>query len=333
MKTERLELDGLGLVAAREAAAGEGEDGFAADTDAAGGLLCVADGCGGSGAARYPALGGVTEARCASRIAVECARDWAGASGVPASPAEARAAADSLALCLRERLAAFHARNRESGAGPKIVMRGLSRTLPTTLCLARIDARAPDSVSCAFFWAGDSRGYVLFPDGLSQCTADHSAGCPDALESLTRDARLSNVVCADEPFHIEAAGLTLPKPCAVLTATDGAFGYLPTPMEFELLLLKTLEASASPRSWRLRIGNALARTAGDDATVALACFGVRDFLEFKKCFASRRAAFQAENVTPVRRRMRDPGVALDIWEKYRRRYEAFGEGGYADWRV
>jgi len=336
MKTERESLNGQGFTVIREAADGQGEDGVFAATHAGGGFLCVADGCGGSGARRYAKLDGRTEACCASRIAVECAEAWAregGNAAPPSTAGEARVRADRLAAALRDRLTAFHARYRNDPAGGKILANGFIRTLPTTLCLAQLDARDARRLSCVFYWAGDSRGYLLCADGLRQCTADHTAGRPDAMENLYRDARLSNVVNADGPFRIDTFGLTVSKPCVALTVTDGAYAYLPTPMEFELLLLKTLEASPSLHGWRTRLSHAFAKTAGDDASLALACFGAESFEALKACLAPRRAAFQARYVTPVRRRGQNVAFARALWAEYRQGYEMLGEDYHADWRL
>ena len=49
-------VDGESLILCNEAVSGQGEDHYAAETDSLGGLLCVADGCGGIGSRRYAKL-------------------------------------------------------------------------------------------------------------------------------------------------------------------------------------------------------------------------------------------------------------------------------------
>lgn len=328
-------LDGRCVVIASEAATGQGEDSSAAEADRHGGFLCVADGCGGSGARRYEKLGRQSEAYVAARLATACVRAWVvgmDGHGLPPTAAAARAQAETLKAALQSSLTAFHAEHRNDIA-PRMVMRGLQRTLPTTLCAVLIDARTQDALHCEFYWAGDSRGYVLAANGLRQCTADHVAGQTDALENLYRDARLTNLVCADADFTIEAYGLTLPKPCVVLAATDGAFGYLPTPMEFELLLLNTMLAATSFESWQKRLGGALVRLASDDCTLAMAAFGFADFGEMQAYYGPRRAALQAAFVTPVRRRRQNVAFARGLWAEYRKGYELSEEARHADWRL
>lgn len=335
MTQDSRRIDGRYLMIAQETAPGQGEDAYAAETDALGGLLCVADGCGGIGSRRYTRLEGRTEAYMAARITVQCVREWVltlDGHSLPADAQAARSCAEALRTVLRERLTAFHAEHRNE-VDSRLIMRGLQRTLPTTLCAALMDARKPGLLSCVFFWAGDSRGYILTPKGLRQCTADHVAGRADALENLYRDARLSNMVNADGDFHIDTYGLTLDKPCIVLTATDGAFGYLPTPMEFELLLLSTLEAAADLHGWQTRLHNAIRKYASDDATLTLACYGAEDFPALQLAFTGRRAALQQEFVTPVRRRRQNIEFARSLWADYRLRYELPTEVCDADWRL
>ena len=335
VQTVDTDIDGRSVLVASEAVKDAGEDSHTAATDRHGGLLCVADGCGGSGARRYAKLDGRSEAYIASRLATECAGLWVSGmdgQGLPANAAEAALAAAALKGCIQRRIGTFHAEYRNDIA-QRIVMRGLQHTLPTTLCAALIDARTTQALSCVFFWAGDSRGYVLTANGLRQCTADHVAGHTNAMENLYREARLNNLICADADFAIETYGLTVPKPCVVITATDGAFGYLPTPMEFELLLLNTLQAATTLDGWQRRLSGALTRLASDDCTLVMAPFGFADFAAMRALYQPRRAELQARFVTPVRRRRQSVDFARGLWEEYRKGYELSEEVRHADWRL
>ncbi len=326
--------DGRSLVIAGEAVSGEGEDAFSARTDALGGLLCVADGCGGIGSRRYEKLERRTGAYLASRLAARCAESWVGGldgADFPAGAEDARAAAASLEARLRSALTAFEREHGEADESRIVV--SMQRKLPTTLCLALIDARRADALSCLFLWAGDSRGYMLTEEGLRQCTADHVVGGGDALESLYHDSRLSNMVCADRYFRLESRAVTARKPCAVILATDGAFSYLPTPMEFELLLLNTLRDAHSLAGWRKRLHTAVGKVASDDATLLIGCFGYPSFEAMQRALAPRRDELQRRFVTPVRRRRQSVDFARERWKEYRREYEANGEDAHADRRV
>lgn len=332
---EAFAINGQGIIIANEVISEQGEDSFAAETDAQGGMLCVADGCGGIGSRRYAKLANHTEAYIAARLAVEGTRAWVSAldgHSLPSTASEAQACAARLAQTLKQRFSAFHGQYHND-VDSRVIMRGLQRTLPTTLCAALIDARSRDRLSCVFFWAGDSRGYVLSTEGLRQCTADHVVGCTNAMDNLYRDSKLSNMVNSDNDFHIDVYGLSVQKPCVVITATDGAFSYLPTPMEFELLLLKTLEASGDLSGWRNRLSASLAKFASDDCTLVMACYGADTFEELKSFFEGRRASLQTKFVTPVRRRRQNIDFARGLWEDYRHGYELSEEDRNADWHL
>ena len=335
MSTDLHTVNGQSILIAHEAVQDQGEDCYAAETDTLGGLLCVADGCGGIGSRRYEKLEQHTEAYIAARLAVECVREWVAAldgRSLPQTAENAQHCAGLLCETLHKKMCDFHSQYHND-VSSRVIMRGLQRTLPTTLCAALIDARATGSVSCVFFWVGDSRGYVLSEAGLRQCTADHVAGQTDAMENLYRDSRLTNVINADGAFTIDTYGLTLQKPCVVLTATDGAFSYLPTPMEFELLLLSTLQAATSLAGWQSRLRNALGKLASDDSTLAMTCFGFEQFEDLQAFFAPRRAMLQAKYITPVRRRKQSIDYARGLWAEYRQNYELSEEVRHADWRL
>lgn len=298
-------------------------------------MLCVADGCGGIGSRRYVKVENHTEAYIAARLAVESTRAWVSeldGHSLPSNAADAQVCAVRLAQTLKNRFSAFHSQYHND-VDSRLIMRGLQRTLPTTICAALIDARSRDRLSCVFFWAGDSRGYVLSADGLRQCTADHVVGSTNAMDNLYRDSKLSNMANADHDFHIDTYGLSVQKPCVVITATDGAFSYLPTPMEFELLLLKTLETSSDLPGWRNRLNTSLTKFASDDCTLTMVCYGVDTFEELKTSFEGRRAALQAKFVTPVRRRRQNIDFARSLWDDYRHGYELSEEERHADWHL
>ncbi|MDD3410925.1 MAG: protein phosphatase 2C domain-containing protein [Eubacteriales bacterium] len=318
-------LDGQSLLIAGETSPGAGEDSYTARTDSEGGLLCVADGCGGIGSRRYEKMEKHTGAYLASRLGVECVCAWARAMDgkpFPRSPDEAAQWAAELGALLKARFVSFQA-DHASQQGSRIVV-SMQRALPTTLCLALLDARARADLHCLFLWAGDSRGYVLDASGLRQCTADHVAGRTDAMENLYHESRLSNFVCADRPFELESRLVSVAKPCVVLTATDGAFAYLPTPMEFELLLLSTLKEAKTLDGWRRRLQTSITRVASDDSTLVLSCFGFHTFEQLQAHYAARRAELQRIFVTPVRRRRQSVEFARERWKEYRLNYEMSG---------
>lgn len=310
-----------------------GEDSFDFHLDAGGGFLCVADGCGGLGAKRYEHAQEHTGAYLAARLATKCVCDWAKKCAIPETPQEGR----NLAVALEELLAAemkgfemAHASQR----GARIVG-SMQRALPTTLCVALVERLPQKAVDLLFLWAGDSRGYLLGAGGLRQLTADHTTAAADALDGLYCDASLQNMINADEPFALSARRLRTESPCLVITATDGAFAYLPTPMEFEWLLLSTLMASETAEKWQNKLACKLNKVASDDCTVLIAMVGYESFEELKESFAERHNELQREYITPVRRRRMNLDYARVKWEAYRKDYD-WTEGtahDKLDWRI
>ena len=99
------------------------------------------------------------------------------------------------------------------------------------------------------FWAGNSRNFVLLPQGLRQLSRDDLVGGYDPWEDLSRDGVLSNSVNASVPFVIHAAETAVTLPCLILAATDGVFSYFDSPIRLEWLLLSTLREAESPLAW------------------------------------------------------------------------------------
>jgi len=306
-----------------------GEDSFALGQDAQGAFLCVADGCGGLGSRRYELLGGCTGAYAASRLATRVFSRWVQtAAQFPAEPAAGRKLCAELEQTFHKAFCDFAARfcleekSRIAGS--------MQRTLPSTLCASWIHRS-----DVCFAWAGDSRGYVLDRQGLHQCTQDHLRPETDAFESLYRDAPLANLISADHTPKISLRRLRLLQPCVVLTATDGAYSSLLTPMEFEYLLLDTLHSAKSWKSWEKKMSNRIQKMAQDDATLLLKPCGTDSFEEMQALLEARRTEMQKQFITPVRRHKKDSAYAREKWNAYRMDYD-WTEGGRherMDWRV
>jgi len=126
--------------------------------------------------------------------------------------------------------------------------------------LALLALQRRDSGSSTFdahvFWAGDSRAYLLDPRaGAQQLTTDDIKSGADAMRNLTDDSVMSNCISASADFHINHRAVELEAPFVVLCATDGCYGYLPSPMHFEQLLLSTMAAAKDKEASRVRMNN------------------------------------------------------------------------------
>lgn len=308
----------------------KGEDSFSIRVDGHGGAMCVADGCGGLGGRRYEQLGNATGAYLAARLVTRSFMTWA-----EDNPRLPQTAEDGKRLCgelgddLHGILSRFN-KNHDGGGGR--IVGSMQRLLPTTFCAAVFEAR--ESVDCCFMWAGDSRGYALDARGLHQLTRDHALGEPDALESLYRDVPLQNLLSADKPASISMRRLSPTAPCLLLCATDGVFGCLKTPMEFEMLLLSTMRAAGDYSGWQRKLEIALNRLAGDDATIVCAACGFTSYQDMCRILAPRREELARRFIAPLRSARADTELLKSAWLEYRDDYDwTEGAGDVADWRI
>jgi serine/threonine protein phosphatase PrpC len=222
----------------------------------------------------------------------------------------------------------------ENGAGSSRVKSRLIKALPTTMAAAWFDLDAGEVTTA---WAGDSRVYILMPTaGLRQVTTDDLETGADALENLTQDSPMSNCISAGAGFTIHERHLNFDPPAILLAASDGCFGYVPTPLHFELMLLSTMSGALSWQDWQERLQAAIGRAAGDDATLAGFALGWRDFSECRDAYAPRlrRCADQARNydalateVSRLQPRLESARAGLatarqQLWDEYRTSYES-----------
>lgn len=122
----------------------------------------------------------------------------------------------------------------------------LIKEYPTTLAISCI-TRTHEKFSIDSFWAGDSRNYIWNQDGLFQISVDDVKGNLDPMQNLHEDAPMSNCIQADGPFKINHKNILINHKdrFVVISATDGCFGYYPSPMDFEKALLDSLINASS----------------------------------------------------------------------------------------
>ena len=144
---------------------------------------------------------------------------------------------------LKEKLAKRLAQEQETfPPKTKSMLRSkLVRDYPTTMAMITLHT-AETGWKIDSFWAGDSHCYLWTKKGFFQISKDDLEEDNDPMENLRNDAAISNCICADRDFLINHKLLVIPKdPIAILCATDGCFGYFPTPMHFEAMLKKSLK--------------------------------------------------------------------------------------------
>ncbi|WP_234323045.1 serine/threonine protein phosphatase [Streptomyces bikiniensis] len=247
------------------------------------GMIAVFDGSGGAGATptwQGPDGAWHTGAWVGSRVArlaVDCWFREVALGNEEAVP-------ESLHLYLRWFLSKAPQRHSKIGGT-------MRRRLPTTLAAVHYRFHADYSrVELRPLWAGDSRAYVLSPtSGLHVLTRDHTRES-DALELLRTDPPMTNVVCADREFTIDTQHLaSFALPCVLVAATDGYFGYVHTPADFEHLLLSTLREAHNEYEWADLLRREVQAYTGDDASLALLALGHKDFAHLRSSYERRFA--------------------------------------------
>lgn len=301
-----LDIFGVILQVYREKIEGKGEDAYVSLVNETGALIGCFDGCGGIGSRRYAVFDTHTGAYVASRIAAQASADWflrGCEEGRPSDLSEKELAEGILA-------ALKSCRGMEPSSS---VLKGsLTREFPTTLAMA-----AADTQNVVFYWAGDSRGYILDERGLHQMTTD-DVEQQDAMKNLSEDGPLKNVISASRSFQIHRRERMLPGTGIVLTCTDGCFGYLSSPMAFELLLIETMQKAQNPRHWELLLKERIEKNAGDDYTLMAMVLGFDTFEQMKQYFRGRYREMDSRF-----QEMISQEKLLAWWEEYKKEYENY----------
>ncbi len=287
---------------------GNGEDSYAFALHENGALVGIFDGCGGSGAARYPGVQNRTGAYLASRATSAAWLHW-----FEGLEPEGEISVDDLKLQLLRNLRLCEKQGGESSGG---LPGSRAKRLPTTAAAA-VCRPCRGGLEVQLQWAGDSRVYWLDEDGLAQLTEDDLGGV-DAMQELAEDRPLANAITLSRAFQIHSARRKFTRPGLLFAASDGCFGYLSTPMEFEYLLLQSLRESACAAEWERRMMEAVARVSGDDYTLCGISLGYGSFEELKSRLQRRTKLMERVYINGL-----DACTAEEkqqLWERYRENY-------------
>ena len=295
----------FGLEVFKEKIEQNGEDSYLYVFSPESGIAGVFDGCGGSGAKRYEKFRNKTGAYMSSRVTSGATRDWFLEKNTPKT-----------AATLKEKIKGYLAICKNVGGGNTSFKGSMSKDYPTTAAVV-VATMSDNRLEANCLWAGDSRCYLLDEDGLKQITEDDLGGI-DAMENLTTDGVLTNVITASKDFEIHERAIALRKPGILFAATDGCFGYLSTPMEFEHLLLSALISSDSVNIWEEKISGILTEIAGDDYTMSGMAFGFGSFEKLRETMRNRYHGLLKNYTNNISERSYEEKVAL--WQKYRESY-------------
>lgn len=286
-----------------------GEDSFVYALNEKRALVGVFDGCGGSGASQYAAAKGKTGAYLASRATSAAWMEWFELleDGREPDPEELKSLIlRNLKLCEA---------NAGEDSGSKLLGR-MSKKLPTTAAAA-LCRPGRGYVDVLLHWAGDSRVYLLDAKGLAQLTEDDLGGI-DAMRNLSEDGVLTNVISLTRNFDIHSARLSLSGPTLLFASTDGCFGYLSTPMEFEYLLLQTLQNASSPEEWEKALFKRIGDIAGDDYTISGISLYAGSFDNLKRQLAARSSQVYRDYIRGLDSCSREE--KFQLWEHYKDNY-------------
>jgi serine/threonine protein phosphatase PrpC len=301
------------------------------------GLVGVFDGMGGAGGTVYETPDGPrTGAYLASRIARDVVERRMLDLLEPDWHLNGKSAASDLQRSVQQ---ALRQRLKELNPARSGLRSRLIRALPTTMALVALQRIQPGGPVWAghVFWAGDSRAYVFEPTGARQLSTDDLRDPGDALANLRRDSVVSNAMSADVDFHVNYRRVELRAPFLVVCATDGCFGYVPTPMHFEHLVLSRLLAARNAEAWSSSVQTEITTVTGDDAAMSTLGVGA-DFKEFQKLFAPRVAELASDIVEPLDQlsatvarveqelhelRLRQLEETTEKWNQYKTGYERY----------
>lgn len=302
------------------------------------GLVAVFDGMGGAGGTVYETPDGPrTGAYLASRLARDVVEQRMVTLLDPEWNLDGAATAQNLQRSVR---AALQARLAELNAPASGLRSRLLRALPTTMALAALQRQEPagDRWTCHVLWTGDSRAYVVQAgSGARQLTVDDIRDRGDAMANLREDSVVSNAMSADTEFVVHHRQVELTAPFLVIAATDGCFGYLPSPMHFEQLVLAALRDAPDTDGWSAAVRAAVGAVTGDDAAMATLGVGA-DHDGFRTLFAQRTAELERQWITPLddldgelreqERKLADLRTArrelqAQLWAAYKPGYEEY----------
>lgn len=306
------ELDTIGMIS-KPARNDLGEDNFFCDASRNSALVSVFDGCGGLGARKYDSFMGHTGAYIASRAASGAVRDWY-QKHADEQIQNGKMLVNAMYEYINEAFSVCgtYAVDRLKISGSMV------RKFPTTMAMAYA-VQSQGGIKLHVLWAGDSRVYLLDEDGLAQLTLDDTDE-RDAFVNLTSDSPMTNVLSGDGNYRINYKTVFLNKPALVFAATDGCFGYIPSPMEFEYEILSCLMEEKTPRGFWNSLEKTLAEYAGDDLALGYMSFGFGDFKNMKRLLGARLRDLTDLYISEIQEANSD-SCREALWGKYRPGYE------------
>lgn len=298
----------------KEKVANNGEDSFSLCIGKNSAYIGVFDGCGGSGFRLCRGFSKKTEAYMASRFASGALLDWFlkfGDSTDLNDSDKLNSIKEYLDKCFSLTSIYNHQSSKIGGS--------LVRDFPTTAAIALIN----NNLILDAIWAGDSRVYLLNHSGLSQISVD-DVNETDAYSNLFDDSVLNNVLSADGSYVLNHKKINLAGPSIIITATDGCFGYFPSPMEFEFVLVDSLMKSNSINSLKESINMYIQQVTGDDYSMGVLSIGFNSFDNIQAAMNDRYSKLKSNYIDVINNgNESDNDIRYNLWLTYKRDYEKY----------
>jgi len=282
------------------------------------GVLGAFDGMGGAGSSKRTLRDGTvhTDAYLASRFVRSVVKTFVHMNGRPDLDNE------EMTKYIKGNLSRY---KDYIGIVPSRLKSSTVKTLPTTMAMMTWE-NTGDKIKVNNYWAGDSRNYILTPNGMYQMTVDHARDGGDAMFNLHNDPPMSNAISESNDFFIEKTTCEIYGPAIMISCTDGCFGYLHSPMHFEALMIETLLNSDNMDEWKQNIESTLLPISGDDFSIAIETVGM-SFEQWKVVLAKRYNTLMNRFIKPYdeyAEQIKSAPVEMsNIWEMYKTDYEAF----------
>lgn len=161
--------------------------------------------------------------------------------------------------------------------------------------------------------------YLLDSEGLAQLTVDDVEDT-DELSNLTSSAAMTNVLSSDGKWKMTWWRFRVDHPCLIFAATDGCFGFVSTPMEFEHMVLQALLEARDPTDFERALDERFGQRAGDDYTLAMLSVGFGSFAETQKALAGRFRKLEGQYIRPLEQEDAGAQTRQTLWARYREDY-------------
>ncbi len=222
----------------------------------------------------------------------------------------------------------------------------LIKTLPTTFA-GQLIYEEEKEIKVFSFSAGDSRNYILSPQkGLSQLSKDDLKENFDAFENITKDAQMSNFIHIEGDFKINLKEYSFDnQECILISATDGCFGYFPTPLHFENIILNSISSSDTISECKDLLIENIKEVAGDDFSLSFLPIGFGSFNGIKESFKARLEFMYQDNMKTLEEedkkyeKLKKDKIRIEedlkhqekfrieaqtmFWEEYKKNYELY----------